>query len=205
MSNIAIRIIRYLMQYRAYQHFKLFQNQLNHCESILDVGSGTGDFGAVLRKELPIQVTEVDICDFSMHGFAPTLYDGNNLPFEKGTFDTVSLLGVLHYSPKPEIMLDEARRVAKSQILLLQTASEPTWYSRLVHRIQEAFEGQYAWWLAKKVGCFTASDCPLTPLHFMTYEQLCEILNQRFDDWKIVKKRRSYMMGVGNYFLLVNL
>ncbi|MFH1712795.1 MAG: methyltransferase domain-containing protein [Candidatus Jacksonbacteria bacterium] len=51
--------------------------------------------------------------------FIPIIqYDGKKLPFPDESFDAVILVDVLHHDEHPEIILEEAKRVAKKFILV---------------------------------------------------------------------------------------
>ncbi len=90
-------------------------------KKIVDIGSGTGDV-AFLLQESGKDITAVDVADF--HGprmVMPIIYDGSKLPFTNKSFDTALLLMVLHHTPNPEIIFDEASRVAK-EIVIIETS-----------------------------------------------------------------------------------
>jgi ubiquinone/menaquinone biosynthesis C-methylase UbiE len=86
---------------------------------VLDVGCGTGQLAARLRREIP--GTQVVGCDFSrgMLGearardgrLAWVQGDAGRLPFRDGTFDAVVSTEAFHWFPDPERALAEFRRV----------------------------------------------------------------------------------------------
>jgi SAM-dependent methyltransferase len=49
-------------------------------------------------------------------------YDGNVLPFEDGSFDTVVSIQVLEHTPRPQALLDEMARVLRADGLLILSA-----------------------------------------------------------------------------------
>lgn len=94
---------------------------IKNSKKLIDIGSGTGDV-ALLLKEAGKNITTIDVADF--HGprvFEPIIYDGKRLPFPDKSFDTAMLLMVLHHTPNPELIFDEATRVAK-EIVLIETS-----------------------------------------------------------------------------------
>ena len=95
-------------------------------ESVLDIGTGTGLFAEVFCGSasdvmgidtnadlLSIARTEVPDARF-IEGMA------ESLPFEDGSFDLVFLGHLLHESDEPLKVLEEARRVAKIRVAVLE-------------------------------------------------------------------------------------
>lgn len=88
---------------------------------IVDIGSGTGDVAILLGRHGK-EVTPVDVIDF--HGprlVKTTIYDGQRLPFPNKSFDIAMLLMVMHHTPNPEIVFNEASRVAR-EIVVIETS-----------------------------------------------------------------------------------
>ena len=112
----------------------LIEPHLEGCQSVLDVGCGSGYVARELEQRFAGEVWTVDIGDFRR---APTtrfsVFDGIKLPFEDRRFDLVVFSFVLHHVPdvfKP-LLLAEARRVARRQIFVLED-TPTTWFDRLV-------------------------------------------------------------------------
>ncbi|MFH0791720.1 MAG: methyltransferase domain-containing protein [bacterium] len=94
---------------------------IKNSNSLIDIGSGTGDVAYFLQKQ-GMDITPVDVADF--HGprlVQPIIYDGKKLPFSDKHFDTALLLTVLHYTPDPDMVFSEAARVAK-EIVIIETS-----------------------------------------------------------------------------------
>lgn len=94
---------------------------ITNSTKILDIGSGTGDV-AFLLKNLGKDITVVDVGDF--HGprlIDPIIYDGKKLPFPDKSFDTALLLMVMHHTPEPSIVFEEAARVAR-EVIVIETS-----------------------------------------------------------------------------------
>lgn len=90
----------------------------NH--QVLDLGTGNGGLCHELRKK-GYAVTPVDVKDISLfEDVRPNIYDGEKLPYENGSVDTVMLITVLHHTPDPESILDEAIRVSGSRVLVME-------------------------------------------------------------------------------------
>lgn len=94
--------------------------------SVLDVGTGTGIFAEVFANH-GLSVTGVDLsaemlAEAQQH--VPTgefeLAPAESLPFDDAGFDLVFLGHVLHESQDMEKVLDEARRVAKQRVMILE-------------------------------------------------------------------------------------
>jgi ubiquinone/menaquinone biosynthesis C-methylase UbiE len=96
-------------------------------ESVLDVGTGTGRGIKHLRERHPsLEVRGVEpvaaMVEQAERGGVPAgaivQADGNDLPFEDGTFDAVIELGVLHHAAEPNEIVREMTRVARRAVFL---------------------------------------------------------------------------------------
>lgn len=91
---------------------------LKNSQNIIDIGCGEGLLSHLLQKKGK-EVTLVDIADKSViPKLKVIVYDGKKLPFPKKKFDTALLLTVLHHTPDPKIVFNEAARVAKKIIVI---------------------------------------------------------------------------------------
>ena len=96
---------------------------------IIDIGSGSGDVALLLQTQ-GYDITPVDVSDFHGPRLVKTIiYDGKKLPFPDKSFDTALLLMVLHHTSNPELILSEAKRVAK-EIVLIETS-----YTSFINKI----------------------------------------------------------------------
>lgn len=89
---------------------------------ILDIGSGTGHTAQKLinlgyKKVSCVDYTDMNTCLETK----PVIYDGKKLPFTDNSFDTALMITVLHHTPKPELIVKEARRVAKRLVIMEDT------------------------------------------------------------------------------------
>ncbi|MEX0996550.1 MAG: class I SAM-dependent methyltransferase [Flavobacteriaceae bacterium] len=120
---------------RAQTKKELFQEYLLPKSSIIDIGTGSGQFSLVL-KENGHQVTSVDVKDkTNTNLITPTVYDGEKLPFDNNSFDISMLITVMHHCPNPENVFEEAVRVSKNRIFVLEDV-----YSNLVMKY-------LTWWM----------------------------------------------------------
>ncbi len=95
-----------------------FQYFLDPKDRILDLGSGTCMFTRILRSK-GYDITPVDIKNKSYYAdVTPIIYDGENLPFKRNSFDVCILIAVLHHTKNPEAVLKEAMRTSRKIILL---------------------------------------------------------------------------------------
>ena len=94
--------------------------------TVLDVGTGTGLFAEAFSKA-GTDVTGVDVSADLLaaareHVPPATFMEGaaERLPFEDGSFDLVFLGHVLHETDNPSRALEEARRVARVRVVVLE-------------------------------------------------------------------------------------
>tara|TARA_R110002072_G_scaffold117281_10_gene248254 strand:- start:2124 stop:2717 length:594 start_codon:yes stop_codon:yes gene_type:complete len=107
-------------QKRAQTKKDLFKEYIPSHSKIIDIGTGSGQFSLILKED-GHQITSVDIKDkTNTNLITPTVYDGEKLPFENNCFDISMLITVLHHCPNPEKVFQEAVRVSKSRIFVLE-------------------------------------------------------------------------------------
>lgn len=96
---------------------------VEHHDSLLDVGGGTGVIAQAISELFPVyRVEAVDLVD----RFCPALsvstrqFDGRTLPYADATFDAATLNNVLHHVPLAERapLLREIRRVVAGPLYI---------------------------------------------------------------------------------------
>jgi SAM-dependent methyltransferase len=88
---------------------------------VLDFGSGTGHFAALLEQERGLDVVPVDVSDMHVVGRPPILIADGVLPFEDNTFSAALLFFMLAYPKDPAAVLMEVARVTRGPIILVQS------------------------------------------------------------------------------------
>lgn len=87
---------------------------------ILDIGTGNGGLVHGLRKE-GYTVETVDVKNISFFPeVQPIVYDGSRLPFADKSFDTGLIITVLHHTPDPAAIIDEACRVSRNRLVIME-------------------------------------------------------------------------------------
>jgi 2-polyprenyl-3-methyl-5-hydroxy-6-metoxy-1,4-benzoquinol methylase len=90
--------------------------------SVLDLGCGLGGYSRALA-ERGFDVRALDVAPDYVErarsmGVDADLYDGQRIPLEDGSVDTVILLEVVEHLDDPAGLLREARRVARGNVLV---------------------------------------------------------------------------------------
>lgn len=94
-------------------------------ERVLDVGVGNGGLALELINR-SVDLTPLDVKDISFfEPVKPVIYDGNQFPFDNDQFDRVLITTVLHHTPDPEKIIDEALRVAPKLVIMEDIYSNP--------------------------------------------------------------------------------
>ena len=118
---------------------------------VLDLGSGTGHLSARLEREMGLEVVTADVTDLHVVGRPPVLIADGVLPFKEGTFSAALLFFMLGYPRDPAAVLEEAARVTRGPIILVQTLNSGrvgyTW-----HRGREFLWTFMAFHLSKLLG-----------------------------------------------------
>src|SRR2546425_8287031 len=88
---------------------------------LLDLGAGEGWVDEALRTRAAVWAWAVDVGPFRLAGEPYVVYDGARLPFGDGAFDTTLLSLALHHAETPEAVLDEAVRVTRGRLLVVES------------------------------------------------------------------------------------
>lgn len=94
---------------------------VNRGDRVLDIGSGGGWTGELLKEKKGTEVILLDVQDFNQTKLPLLLYDGKRIPLGDDSFDTALLLFVLHHCEYPVQVLREAMRVSRRVIILEDT------------------------------------------------------------------------------------
>lgn len=95
-------------------------------DSIIDIGCGFGSLSAELlaRKH---SVVSYDVADTNLFKeVTPIIYNGTKLPEKTQSFDVALLITVLHHTPDPSVVLQEATRVAK-RVIIMEDVYSTNW------------------------------------------------------------------------------
>jgi SAM-dependent methyltransferase len=86
---------------------------------VLDVGSGDGDIASQIIKRRPdLEIQGIDVLARPASAIPVKLFDGITIPFVDGSFDTVMFVDVLHHTDDPNVLLREAKRVARRTVVI---------------------------------------------------------------------------------------
>ena len=88
---------------------------------LLDLGAGEGWVVEALRALTPLWSCSVDVGPFRLAPEPYVVYDGVRLPFHDSSFDTTLISLALHHCGAAEAVLDEAVRVTRSRLLIVES------------------------------------------------------------------------------------
>lgn len=88
-------------------------------QSVLDVGCGDGLIDVLLMTGRPdLDIDGVDLVVRPNARIDVLVFDGHRLPYPDRSRDIVLFCDVLHHADRPEALLREGRRVARSRVLI---------------------------------------------------------------------------------------
>jgi SAM-dependent methyltransferase len=102
---------------------------------LLDLGAGEGYVSAALRRRTGTWTCAVDIGCYQHMPVPYLIYDGSRLPFADATFDTTLISLALHHCADPEAVLDEALRVTRSRLIILESVYRHRWERLCLERL----------------------------------------------------------------------
>lgn len=140
------KILRKLYYKRAKIIFSEIKGYIKSGERVLDIGAGDCLIAKMIREQIKTDVTAMDVVDYNLTDLQLIVYDGKKLPFSNCEFDEVILSVVLHHCANPMIVLDEAIRVSKKKIIIIESVFFSSfskywsyffdWYwNRLLHKV----------------------------------------------------------------------
>lgn len=91
---------------------------------LLEIGAGKGHVARALSAAADVQIELVDVVDYNETDLPIRVYDGEHLPFEDNTFDFSLLVFVLHHTPDPTRVLEEAMRVSSRGVVVVENHVE---------------------------------------------------------------------------------
>ena len=104
-------------------------------QQLLEIGAGQGLVAQALQQASGAQLTLVDVVDYNQTKLPLQTYDGLHLPFPDGAFDWSLLIFVLHHTPDPLPVLEEALRVAKAGTVIVENHVDGAlrqWFTRTI-------------------------------------------------------------------------
>lgn len=87
---------------------------------VLEIGAGKGHVARALQAGGQLNMELVDVVDYNETDLKLKVYDGQHLPYASDAFDLSLLVFVLHHTPDPLRLLDEALRVSKDGVVIVE-------------------------------------------------------------------------------------
>jgi ubiquinone/menaquinone biosynthesis C-methylase UbiE len=102
---------------------------------LLDLGAGEGYVTAALRRRTGVWACAVDIGRYQRMSVPYLIYDGTRLPFGDTAFDSTLISLALHHCADPEGVLDEALRVTRFRLIILESVYRSRWERLCLERL----------------------------------------------------------------------
>lgn len=124
------KIIYRVGKARAKDMIDHIQPFLDKKDTIIDIGAGSCNVCEILSKK-NYKIRPIDVKNLSfIDDIQPLIFDGTTIPFDDNTFDTSLILTVLHHTPEPEKIVQEAKRVSKKIIIMEDVYSN--WFRKYI-------------------------------------------------------------------------
>ncbi|NHI93209.1 MAG: class I SAM-dependent methyltransferase [Candidatus Lokiarchaeota archaeon] len=150
---------------RAKRSFDLIKKHLKG-EKILDLGAGNGFIALEIKNKLEKDVILVDVVDYNCTNLPMLLYQQDDtVPLADEEADTTLLYTVLHHASNPEHVLEEATRVTKKRLVIMEGYCENDNV-----RVTNSF---FDWFYNRVVG----DEDINVPLNFLSVKGWEQILN----------------------------
>ena len=119
MSPLARRHDRFVFQRRVRVLGTALADLLDDGARVLDIGCGDGFIDKQIGKARPdLTISGIDVLLRPDTHIPVELFDGTTIPYGDASVDVVMFVDVLHHTDDPEVLLREARRVARRAIVL---------------------------------------------------------------------------------------
>jgi SAM-dependent methyltransferase len=112
-----------ILRRRARRKFRAFREFLPPACRLLDIGAGEG-FVSACAARAGHRPRLVDVVDDNQTELPHQVYDGRHLPFEADRFDACLLAYVLHHCQSPRTVLEEAVRVSRGLVIVMESVYE---------------------------------------------------------------------------------
>lgn len=117
---------------RANRIHTYIQHHIPSHSRILDIGSGDGILDDILARK-GHKITPIDIGNYScIPHITPILFNGTDIPFKNQSFDVALIITVLHHVAHHDVLLSEAKRVAK-RVIIIEDVYASTWQRYLTY------------------------------------------------------------------------
>ncbi len=119
MSPLARWHDRFVFQRRVRVLGTALADLLDDGARVLDIGCGDGFIDKQIGKARPdLTISGIDVLLRPDTHIPVELFDGTTIPYGDASVDVVMFVDVLHHTDDPEVLLREARRVARRAIVL---------------------------------------------------------------------------------------
>lgn len=104
---------------------------------VLDVGCGEGTIAYLLKQKNPsLECIGLEVTDSFTFKIPHKLFDGEKIPLKNNEVDVCIFVDVLHHTENIEVLLKEAKRVAKKNIIIKDHLCE-TKYDFLILKLMD--------------------------------------------------------------------
>ena len=137
---------------------------------VLDLGAGEGYVGEALQRSRQAEVVLADVLPLNRTDLPFFQYDGTTLPFDDKSFDVTLLVFVLHHCRDPDRVLQEAFRVSRKRVIVVESVYESARGKQLLRALDR---------IANRVRSRGLMNAQEEHLHFRKAAEWCRLIEEQ--------------------------
>jgi ubiquinone/menaquinone biosynthesis C-methylase UbiE len=185
---------RIVLPRRALRLAELLAAMIPANSRVLDVGSGDGNVaGLLMERRSDLSIEGVDSLVRRQTHISVRHFDGKSLPYVDSSFDVVMLIDVLHHTTDPIVLMREAVRVSRKDVLIKDHLRQGMLAAERLRFMD--YVGNARFGVALPFNYWTPEQWD-TAAHLLGLRKVAEQM-----DLKLYPRPLNYVFGAGLHFI----